>query len=265
MTSWRGGSEMARQFALFLAAVQFLTRVPVPHLKDFQPDWTARSTRWFPLVGALVGLACGGVLFAASEIWSGVLPALLAVAVGVLITGAFHEDGLADSLDGLGGGQTRERRLEIMKDSRIGTFGALGLGLVIAIKISALSGIPAGTAVLALVAAHGGGRGAAVVVMRFLPYAGDLAWAKVKPVGQGISTGETVMATALALLAVVPLLIVAPVAAGASLVAAALAAVVMVLAARRLIGGWVGDTLGATEQVFETVFLLAFSAAIALS
>lgn len=256
---------MPRQIALFLAAVQFLTRVPVPELKAFQPDWTARSTRWFPLVGALVGLTCGAVLFAASEIWSGVLPALLAVAVGVLVTGAFHEDGLADSLDGLGGGQTRERRLEIMKDSRIGTFGALGLGLVLAIKISALSGIPAGVAVLVLVAAQGGARGAAVVVMRLLPYAGDLAWAKVKPVGEGITTGEALMATALALLAVAPLMIVAPVAAGVSLAVAVFAALVMVLVARRLIGGWVGDTLGATEQVFETAFLLAFSATIALS
>ncbi len=254
---------MVRQFALFLAAVQFLTRIPVPHLKDFQRDWTARATRWFPLVGALVGLACGGVFVAASQVWSGVLPALVAVAVGVAITGAFHEDGLADSLDGLGGGQTRERRLEIMKDSRIGTFGALGLALVMAIKIAALSSTPVAVAVPALVAAHAGGRGAAVITMWFLPYAGDLAWSKVKPVGEGITGGEAVTAAVLATLAVLPVIVIVPMGGFIAVAAAGFAALVMILLARRLIGGWVGDTLGATEQVFETGFLLAFCAAVA--
>ena len=205
---------MPRQFALFLAAVQFLTRVPVPALKDFQPDWTARSARWFPLVGALVGLACAGVFVAASPVWSGLTLALLAVATGVLITGAFHEDGLADSCDGLGGGQTRERRLEIMKDSRIGTFGALGLGLVIALKVAALAALPVWTGALALVGVHAAGRAAAVVAMRCLPYAGDRDWAKVKPVADGVTTGETCVALVFALLALAPLLLFTPLAAG---------------------------------------------------
>lgn len=250
---------MPRQLALFLTAVQFLTRVPVPTLKAFQPDWTARSARYFPLVGALVGLASGAVLVAASQIWTGVMPALLATGIGILITGAFHEDGLADTADGLGGGQTPERRLEIMKDSRLGTYGVLALGLALSIKVVALSQIPVSVVLLALIAAHAGGRTVAVLIMRALPYAGDRASAKVKPVADGVKHGEVAIALALGLLALAPAALVAPLAtAGAVLVGGLVAAVVARLA-RKLIGGWVGDTLGACEQAFEISFLVVFA------
>lgn len=250
---------MPRQVALFLTAVQFLTRIPVPALTDFRPDWTARSARYFPLVGALVGLASGGVFLAASAFWSDLTPALLATTAGILITGAFHEDGLADTADGLGGGQTPERRLEIMKDSRLGTFGVLALGLGIGLKVVALSEIPAAVAIAVLVAAHAGGRGAAVLVMRVLPYAGDRAQTKVKPVAEGLTTGETAAAMAFAALAIVAAAWVLPMAVAAALSAATVLAAGMALLARRLIGGWVGDTLGACEQVFEIVFLVAIA------
>jgi len=256
---------MPRQLALFLVAVQFLTRIPVPMLKDFRPEWTARAARYFPLVGIGVGLASAGVLVATSSVWGGVLPALLAVAAGVLITGAFHEDGLADSFDGLGGGQTVERRLEIMKDSRVGTFGVLGLGLTLAIKIAAIGQAPVELAALALIGAHGAGRGAAVIAMRLLPYVGDREWTKVKPVADGVTTGEVWAAMGFAVLSLVPVALVAPLAAGVALIGGAGVALIMALAARRLIGGWVGDTLGAMEQMFEMGFLLAFAGALSLS
>ena len=250
---------MPRQLALFLTAVQFLTRVPVPALKAFQPDWTARSARYFPLVGALVGLASGGVLVAASQVWTGVLPALLATGIGILITGAFHEDGLADTADGLGGGQTPERRLEIMKDSRLGTFGVLALGLALALKVVALSQIPASIVLLPLIAAHAGGRGMAVLVMRLLPYAGDRASAKVKPVADGVTNGEVALALAFILLAFLLAGLVAPQAMVAAVLAGGLVAAVVAGLARRLIGGWVGDALGACEQAFEIGFLVVFA------
>lgn len=249
---------MPRQLALFLTAIQFLTRVPVPNLKDFQPDWTARSARYFPLVGALIGLASGGVLLAASQVWTGALPALLATGFGILLTGAFHEDGLADTADGLGGGQTPERRLEIMKDSRLGTYGVLALGLTLAIKVAALSQLAPAFILVALVAAHAGGRGGAVLVMRLFPYAGDRASAKVKPVAEGVSPGEVSVALLFAALAVLPAAFVAPVATAGAILAGSLCATLMALQARRLIGGWVGDTLGACEQAFEIGFLVAF-------
>jgi adenosylcobinamide-GDP ribazoletransferase len=250
---------MSRQLALFLTAVQFLTRVPVPTLKDFQPDWTARSARYFPLVGALVGLASGAVLIAASSVWSGVLPALLATAAGILITGAFHEDGLADAADGLGGGQTVDRRLEIMKDSRLGTFGVLALGLAVALKVAALAQTPMALVVFALIAAHAGGRGAAVLAMRALPYAGDRAATKVKPTADGVTTAEVATGLLFVVLAVLPAVLTAPLATIGGLASGAVLATVMALVAKRLIGGWVGDTLGATEQAFEIGFLVVFA------
>lgn len=256
---------MPRQIALFWVAVQFLTRLPVPILRDFQPEWTARSARYFPLVGALVGIVSAAVFVAASGVWSGALPALLAVGVGVLITGAFHEDGLADTLDGLGGGQARERRLEIMKDSRIGTFGALGLGLTLAVKVAALGHLPAWAGALAIVAAHAAGRAAAVIAMRASPYAGDRDQMKVKPVADGVTTGEVLVATLFAILALVPLFVVAPLAAGVALAAGGAVATLMAWMSTKLIGGWVGDTLGATEQMFEVGFLLACAGVLALA
>lgn len=255
---------MPRQLALFFVALQFLTRLPVPILRDFQPDWIARSARYFPLVGALVGALSATVFVAASQIWSGVLPALLAVAAGVLITGAFHEDGLADTFDGLGGGQTPARRLEIMKDSRIGTFGALALGLALALKIAALAELPIWIGALSLVAAHAGGRAAAVIAMRLLSYAGDRDQTKVKPVAAGVTTGEVIIGLAFAILALIPLLFVAPTATAIAVVVGALFAASIARTGSRLIGGWVGDTLGATEQLFEAGLLLAMAGAAAL-
>lgn len=254
---------MPRQLALFLVAVQFLTRIPVPAIPGFQPDWTGRSARYFPLVGGLVGCLCAGVFLAASTIWTGSLPALLAIAAGTLITGTFHEDGLADSLDGLGGGQTRARRLEIMKDSRIGTFGTFGLGLTLAVKIVALSELSSLAGAMALVAAHAAGRAAAVVAMRALPYAGDLAETKVKPVAAGVTLGEVLTAVLIGAVTLTPLLLTTPLPAIAALAGAAVFAAAMVWAAARLIGGWTGDTLGATEQMFEVGFLLVISGMLA--
>ncbi|MBC7670091.1 MAG: adenosylcobinamide-GDP ribazoletransferase, partial [Gemmatimonadaceae bacterium] len=133
---------MLRQIKLFLCAVQFLTRLPAPSFADFQADWITRSARYFPLVGILVGALSAGVLLAAGQLWSGALPALLALAAGVLITGGFHAGGLAGTAHGLGGGPTPGRRLGIMKDSRVGTYGVVALGLALAIKVAALAALP---------------------------------------------------------------------------------------------------------------------------
>lgn len=250
---------MPRQLALFLTAVQFLTRVPVPSLEGFQSDWTARSARYFPLVGALVGLTSAGAFIAASQVWTGVLPALLATGVGIIMTGAFHEDGLADTADGLGGGQTPARRLEIMKDSRLGTYGVLALGLALSLKVAALSQIIPAAVLPALVGAHAGGRGLSVLVMRLSAYAGDRASAKVKPVADGVGPGEAGVALLFGALALVPAALAAPVATAGAVLAGGLCGGIAALQARRLIGGWVGDTLGACEQAFEIGFLVAFA------
>jgi adenosylcobinamide-GDP ribazoletransferase len=254
------------QALLFLCAVQFLTRIPTPRLGAFEPDWISRSARYFPLVGLLVGLVCAGVFWGASQVWSGALPAILAIAVGVLVTGAFHEDGLADTFDGLGGGGTPERRLEIMKDSRIGTYGALGLGLTLALKAAALADLPPVLGAWAIVAAHAGGRGASVLAMRLLAYVGHLERGKWKPAPAGLAWAEVLTALVFAglPLAVLPFTAVSWTTAAAGLVCGGLLAVALALTARRLLGGYTGDVLGAIEQVFELGAMLGFAGAVAL-
>ena len=248
---------MHRELQLFLCALQFLTRLPVPHLPDFETDWITRSAKYFPVAGQLVGGLCAGVLVVASSLWSGTLPALLAVAVGVLITGAFHEDGLADTADGLGGGKNPAQRLAIMKDSRIGTYGTLAIIFCISIKVMAFASFEVQTAIIILIASHGAGRAAAVMVMFLVPYAGDPETAKAKPAAVGVTKAECLLVFALGLW---PLLLLSVDQALLSLAACCVFAGLVALVARRLIGGYTGDVLGATEEVFEIGFLLAAAA-----
>jgi adenosylcobinamide-GDP ribazoletransferase len=247
---------MSRQVQLFLCAVQMLTRLPTPQLKGWTPNWIARSAVYYPVVGALVGCVCAGVFWLASMAWSGPLPALLAIAGGVIVTGAFHEDGLADAADGLLGGATPERRLAIMKDSRIGSYGALALGLTLGAKVLALGSPPVWLGAFGLIAAHACARSAAVGVMWALPYAGDRAAAKLAPDAR-VRPGEMMLAAGLGLLS---LLLLPPARGLLALAAGIVATGLMAIVARRKIGGWTGDVAGAAEQVFEAAFLLALAA-----
>ena len=122
---------------LLLCAVQFLTRIPTPELRGFRSEWIQQSARYYSLVGQIVGSIAALTLLGATHIWGAAIGALLAVGAGIALTGGFHEDGLADTADGLGGGMTRARRLEIMKDSRLGTYGALALMLTLALRVAA--------------------------------------------------------------------------------------------------------------------------------
>ncbi len=130
---------LVHQLRLFFIALQFFTRVPIPGWVGFDPSWLHQSTRYFPLVGLGVALVAAGVYFAAAQLWPAPVAAVLSTAAGIYLTGAFHEDGFADMCDGFGGGMTRERVFEIMKDSRIGTYGTVGAGLLIALKCTLLA------------------------------------------------------------------------------------------------------------------------------
>jgi adenosylcobinamide-GDP ribazoletransferase len=252
-------NRLTREGQLLVCAIQFLTRLPTPPLVRFEADWITRAARYFPLAGQLVGLISAGVWLAARQLWPGLPAAVLAVAAGVLATGGFHEDGLADTADGLGGGQTRERRLEIMKDSRLGAFGALALGLVLSLKIALLAGMAPWAGALALFLAHGGGRAAAVLVMAAVPYGGDEASAKIKPVPQGVRIWEAGLAL---VLGGWPILFLSAPRAVVGIILAGAAAGMMAWLARRLIGGVTGDVLGAVEQLAEVALLLAAASAL---
>ncbi|CAN5727992.1 MAG: adenosylcobinamide-GDP ribazoletransferase [Ilumatobacteraceae bacterium] len=238
----------------FLAAVQFLTRIPVRLRRA--PDLAA-AVVWFPVVGALVGGVAGVIVAGLEDFIAPSAAAALGVLAGVLITGAFHEDGLADFADAVAGGSTPERRLEILQDPRHGTYGVAALAGSIVLRIlcvAALAPSPA-PALAGLVAAHSLGRGAAVAVMGWAPLARSdgLGAAYTTRVGPAQAAIGGAVAVALAALATgwwaVPLT-----------VAAALSAVVIVALARRSLGGITGDVLGAIEQVAECAVLVGVTA-----
>ena len=153
---------MTHELRLFFIALQFLTRVPVPAWVGFEPMWLNQSARYFPLVGSCVGLVGAGVLWASSLVFPPAVGVGLSMAATLVMTGGFHEDGLADTFDALGGAVSRERALEIMKDSRIGSYGALALVVVLGTKAAALASLPLALALPAGLFAHTASRAAAI-------------------------------------------------------------------------------------------------------
>ncbi|MFN4115306.1 MAG: adenosylcobinamide-GDP ribazoletransferase [Inhella sp.] len=250
--------RLADELLLFGVALQFLTRLPVK-LPRWQDDWLNRCARYFSLVGALVGVCSGVVLWGAAQLWSPWVAALLALMSSALLTGAFHEDGLADSFDALGGAVSRDRALSIMKDSRIGSYGALALILVTLLRAALLAelvAIDALQALLACVLVHGLARTVAVGVMVSLPYAGNAEHAKAKPLAQSVDARQLFVACLFCL----PLLALRPAQAPALLLVAAATVWLMRAWLHRRLGGYTGDTLGATEQLAEAALLLSLVA-----
>lgn len=131
-------SMLRQEIAIFLSALMFYTRLPVPSLSNFKEEYLNQATRYFPLIGWIVGLLIVAVYEAVSAIFPKEITVLLCLIVGVLVTGAFHEDGFADVCDGFGGGWSKEKILEIMKDSRVGTFAVVGLLLLLLLKFHLL-------------------------------------------------------------------------------------------------------------------------------
>ncbi len=258
---------MLHELRLFLIALQFLTRVPVPAWVGWQPAWMHQSARHFPGVGLVVGGVGAAVLWASAHWWPAAVAVGLSMAATVWLTGAFHEDGLADTCDALGGTVDRERALQIMKDSRIGTYGAVALVAVLGLKAAALHGLATHDLAATLVAlplAHAGSRGVTVTLLRWLPYAGDAEHAKARPMAQQVGTASWLVALAWCAAAV------AAAAAmgwrardlGLALLAAAATALLLARWLRERLGGYTGDALGAAQQFSELAIYLALLAAL---
>src|SRR3984885_192749 len=247
----------------FMNALRFMTIVPVPSSDAaIAPDWLSRCARYFPVVGIAIGLASAVVLLLADRIWSPVVASLLAVATSIAITGALHEDGLADTADGLGGGASVEKRLAIMKDSRIGTYGTLALAFSLSLRVTALADMPAWTAAAALMSAHAAARVTPLLVMNALPYAGDTAAMKVSYIEAPVSAHDRTFAFVVVLCALLPLAFVSVLSVVAGLLLGAALAAAAPLWARQRINGYTGDILGAIEQMFEIGFLLGVVAVV---
>ena len=242
-------------------AIAFLTRLPVS--SSLRPEtasagYLACSTGMFPLVGAGIGLA-GALTFLGAQ-GLGLHPlacAFIAIGAGVLVTGALHEDGLADVADGLGGGRTRPDRLRIMRDSRIGSFGALAIVFSVGLRAAVVAGLPSPeTAAAALVAAAAVSRAPMPALLRWLPAARASGLA-----ADAGCPGFSQVAVASILAAVIAFVVLAPVTAVIVLAAAAGAAAVAAWIGYKALGGHTGDLLGAAQQLAEVAVLVTVAAA----
>jgi adenosylcobinamide-GDP ribazoletransferase len=251
-----------------LLAVQFLTRVPVPWLDRLSGEQVAtglvRAVGWFPLVGALVGAVTAAVALAAGTLWPATVAVLLALAVEARLTGAFHEDAVADFCDAFGGGHSADDVRRIMKDSRIGSYGAVGLLLALGLRAALLVGVvgrlDALDAVIVIIASASFGRLLAAVLMAVVPPAAT-GTGLAKDIASGVGPGVLALALTTALPAFVPFVLIAPAAALAG-VAAGLGFVMWFRALLiRRIGGSTGDCLGFGAYAGQLLVLLAATAA----
>lgn len=254
---------MKKEIRIFFTALMFLTRLPVPHFTDHSPEYLEKSSKYFSLIGWIVGGLSVLVLLVVRYFIAPELAVLLSIVAGLLITGAFHEDGFADVCDAFGGGWTKQKILEIMKDSRLGTYGVAGLVLMLATKFLLLGQLAALTGPLELipvfaaqvVAAHSLSRLMAVGLIQTSVYAYEGEESKSKPLAsKKLTVGEAALALLFGLLplAFMPLRF-------------ALCLLPMLVAVgwlrrwyHKWIGGYTGDCLGAVQQVTEVVCYLSF-------
>lgn len=247
---------MKNEIKIFLTALMFYTRFPVKHIEDWSEKMLNKSIRYFPLIGILVG-GLGALMFwGASQIFPVSIAVILSMVATIFFTGAFHEDGFADFCDGFGGGLTKEKILEIMKDSRIGTYGSIGLIMMLGAKFLTLTNIEITRIPFILIAGHAVSRIFPVLLIYTSEYARVDASSKTKPVGKADSTFSLLFAIVVGsstllfinwqeiLLTIGTLLIV-------------------FLLFRKYInkklGGYTGDVLGALQQLSEVFFYLTIS------
>jgi adenosylcobinamide-GDP ribazoletransferase len=237
-------------------AARFLTRLPIPHPDGAMPANFARAYRMFPLVGAAIGAAVGLICLGLRAVGvPDLAAAALALGAGAILTGALHEDGLADVADGFGGGRNPASKLEIMRDSRLGTYGALILMVSFVAKLSALAALADAMVVQSLIAAHALARGVLPVMSMNLNYArkDGLAAEAGRP---DLPTAATAGAFAL----IIALLSLPWLEALCAVLVAVACAIGMAWLAQRQIGGQTGDVLGGAEQLGETAILVLLAA-----
>jgi adenosylcobinamide-GDP ribazoletransferase len=237
----------------FLGALGFLTRIRVPNRALALP--LNSTAHYFPAVGAIVGGISALVFVTLNQVLPLQLSIWLSIITTILVTGGFHEDGLADSADGLGGGWTKEDVLRIMQDSRVGSYGAMALVVTLALKAQTLSAISVGHLVGAMIAGHTVSRFIAISITYTHDYVRFEG--KSKPISDGMTTKQFLFALATAALS----LLLVPWQAG--LIAIATTLIARQYLAYRMkirIGGYTGDLLGATQQITEVIFYISVCA-----
>ncbi|MGG7665363.1 adenosylcobinamide-GDP ribazoletransferase [Dyadobacter sp. BHUBP1] len=249
-------SYVRHQLDLFFTALQFYTRLPAPKWLVYRPENLSLATAYLPLVGWIVGLTAGIVWAVADYLTNPSIAVLCSMAISILLTGAFHEDGFADVCDGFGGGWTREKILEIMKDSRVGTYASVGLILILALKFALLQSIVGQESAVigVLISGHALSRLMPVFVIYMLPYSRDTD-SKAKPVAEKPPFSVLISAVAFGILPLFGMVVYLR--QPQLLVAILVLGVITILLARYFktwIGGYTGDCLGAIQQVCEVAF-----------
>ncbi|MGM8362156.1 adenosylcobinamide-GDP ribazoletransferase [Flavobacterium sp. ARAG 55.4] len=255
---------MKKELHIFFTAVLFYTRIPCPKNINHHPDYLNKASRYFPLIGWIVGGISFVVYYLSAFVFSNEIAVILSIIASILVTGAFHEDGFADVCDGFGGGWTKEKILLIMKDSAIGAYGAIGIVLLFLLKFQSLVQLTnkvqisdSGLGVLLLlITAHSLSRLAAISIVFTHEYSREDATSKSKPIAQNFTWREVIGAFFFGLL---------PLFALSFIYAQMLLVVIPVFIFRyflaryfqKWIDGYTGDCLGATQQVCEVVFYLS--------
>jgi adenosylcobinamide-GDP ribazoletransferase len=248
---------MKKELRILFTGIMFLTRLPVPRSIDHSDDYLRQAPRYFPVVGWIVGGCCGVVFWLLERLVSVEIAVVASMVTGLLITGCFHEDGFADVCDGMGGGWTKEKILLIMKDSRIGAYGAIGLVMILLSKFALLQHL-APSFITILLAAHTISRLMPVLVMKTGVYAADPDQSKAKPLaGPGMSVSTLVTAVLLSLPPLfLPFFTLHPWIYAVVLAPPLLITFLMYRWFSKWIGGYTGDCLGSIQQVTEIVIYL---------
>lgn len=254
---------MKKELRIFFTALQFYTRLPAPSWVGHNEEYLTKATRYLPVIGWVVGLISAIVFWGASYFFSAPLGVLFSMATSILVTGAFHEDGLADVCDGFGGGWTKEKILAIMKDSRVGTYGVVGLVLLLLAKflsLQQLAGFYQEQPLLfglIFVNAHSLSRYTAATFIFTHPYVRLSEDSKVKPVARAADKNNLIIATVLAFIPLLALiLLIGNYVWVFTLLSLYLIKLYLGRYFTRWIGGYTGDCLGATQQIAELLIYL---------
>lgn len=251
------------QYHLLLLAISFFTRIPVPSIKAFKPEMLHQSSRYFALVGLLIGMILAIVFYCSQLVFPMEIVVIFVIAANVLLTGAFHEDGWADVWDGFGGGWELEQKLNIMKDSRIGTYGSVALCLAILLKYQSLLVLAYNLPVVlfVLVLANTMSRTLATSLIYSLPYVSEDAKSKVKPVATQLSLTSLVILIVTSLLILILGMYWQVITVLQSVYLLLILSITRVVLSKwfiKQIGGFTGDCLGAAQISSELVIYLTF-------
>jgi len=260
---------LRQEFLIFLTAVTFFTRIPCPGQAANPNEYLAKSSRYLPLIGWIVGAVGAFVIWIGNPFLPLSLTVLLSTVATILLTGAFHEDGFMDVCDAFGGGWTKEQVLTIMKDSRVGAFGVIGIVLLLGLKLLSLITFPIRLLPAILIAGHSLSRFTSVSLLYTHDYVREDSSSKSKQVARHITPGELLIAAFFGItpLILLSLLLSSPPLVGGIRGGGLWIPIVCLLTVgltrwylgryfTRRIGGYTGDCLGAVQQITEVVFYL---------